>query len=64
MWLRGGAGVQVLMNFLLAPKEEILGLYLLVRCGAEKKEGRVRLKSYQQSKIKKNRVGLFIKLVY
>lgn len=59
---RGGARVQVLVNFLLAPKREIIGLYLLVRCRAEKKERGVRLKKLSAVKNKKMELDSLLNL--
>lgn len=64
MWLRGDTGGKVLGNFLLAPKEAILGLYQFVRCGTEKQKGWVRLKKLSAVKNFKNGFWLFITLVH
>lgn len=64
MWSRGGTGGKVLVNFLLAPQEAILGLYQFVRCGTEKQKGWVKLKKLSAAKNFKNGFWLFITLVY
>lgn len=59
IWLRGGTGVKVLVNFLLAPKEAILGLYQFVKRGTEKQKDWVRLKKLSVVKNFKNGFWLF-----
>lgn len=62
--LKSGTEVKVLVNFLLAPKEAILGLFQFVRCRTEKQKGWVRLKKLSAVKNFKNGFWLFITLVY